>query len=109
MGREQDVKFTIAEKTTVVGTTPQAFTPLPCQEGWLIKYQALGGTLEFLGSTGLFQGLSYPVKAYGSGYLMDVGEALSIDGPAAFYMASGGTTSAIQVIRTLTAGANSTT
>lgn len=102
----RDIFGTIAEKTTVVGTTPQAFVPVANQIGWLIKYQALGGTLEFLGSTGVAGGLSYPVKAYGSGYLMDVGEAIALDGPTAFYMASGGTTSALQVIRTLGSGYN---
>lgn len=105
MGREQDVLGIRAERVTV-GPTPMAFNPIIKQEGWLIKYQVLGGTLEILGSTGIAGGLSFPVQAAGSGYLMDVGEAVSIDGPASFYMASGGTTTSVHVIRTLTAGFN---
>lgn len=104
MGREQDVLGLRTEKIAVGLSAPIEFVPIQGQEGWLLKYQLLGGTLEISGSTGIAQGLSYPVQTWGAGYLMDVGESVSIDGPAKFYMRSAGATSVVHVVRTLTAG-----
>lgn len=109
MGREQDVLGLITERVAVGISLPLAFVPISGQEGWLLKYQVLGGTLEISGSTGFAQGLSFPVQATGAGYLMDVGESIAIDGPARFYMRSAGATSLVHVVRTLTAGYQSTT
>lgn len=106
MGREQDVLGLRTERVAIGLSAPIAFTPMPSQEGWLIKYQVLGGTLEISGTTGIAQGLSFPVQTWGSGYIMDVTESISIDGPASFYLRSAGATSIVNVVRTLTSGFN---
>lgn len=105
MAREQDVLGLVAQRIAV-GPTPLAFSPIRGQEGWLVKYPILGGTLEILGSTSYAGGLSFPIAAAGAGYLMEVGESISVDGPASFYMASAGATSIVHVLRTLTSGYN---
>lgn len=107
MGREQDVLGLRTERVAVGLSAPIAFTPIPTQEGWLIKYPILGGTLEIAGSTGMAGGLSFAVQTWGAGYVMDATESIAIDGPASFYLRSAGATSVVHVVRTLTAGFNS--
>ena len=104
MGREQDVLGLRAERIAIGLSAPIEFTPIYAQEGWLLKYPVVGGTLEIVGSTGIVQGVSFPIQTWGAGYLFEVGESIAIDGPAKFYMRSQGATSVVHVIRTLTSG-----
>jgi hypothetical protein len=104
MGREQDVLGLRTERVAIGLSAPIELTPIATQEGWLLKYPVLGGTLEICGSTGIAQGLSFPVQTWGSGYMMEVGESISVDGPASFYLRSAGATTVVHVVRTLTSG-----
>jgi hypothetical protein len=104
MGREQDVLGLYTQRVAVGLSAPIEFKAIEAQEGWLIKYQTLGGTLEIAGSSGIAQGLSFALQTWGAGYVMDAGESIAIDGPANFYLRSAGATSVVHVVRTLTNG-----
>ena len=58
-----------------------------------VKYLS-GGTLEILGVT---------TQASGTGYLLGVSEALTIGGPATFFLSSTGATSVVAILRSITA------
>ncbi len=114
IAREQDVMGLVTQRIAVGLSSAIELVPIQFQEGWLFKYPVVGGTLEICGSTGIptqftagmtqGQGMTVPVQTWGAGYMVEVGESISIDGPARFYLRSTGATSVIHVIRTLTAG-----
>ena len=118
-----DSIFSLATSRVVVpvGAPLAVFmAPYPGQVGWQVKYYT-GGTLEILQST---TGASFISNSYsapyfsagstqtpqqlanlsGTGYLIGTSEALSLTGPASFYLSSTGATSIAMVIRALSAG-----
>ena len=94
-------------KVPVGATAALLITPFAGQVNCLIKYSS-GGTCEILpaGLTQIALNLFAPVAQpgqtllalSGSGYLLGANEALSIPGPASFYLSSTGATSVLYAI-----------
>lgn len=102
--RDSEVKGFRSERIAIGLSSAIELTGMPFQVAGTIKYAVLGGTLEICGSTGIAQGLSFPVQTWGAGYLMDVGDVINFDGVARFYLRSAGATSVVHVLRGLGAG-----
>lgn len=103
--RDGEIRGLWSQKVIVgSGGTQIEVLPPPGNVWSRIKYPVLGGTLEISGSTGIAQGLSYPVQAVGSGYVMDAGESVNFEGAARFYLRGGGATSIAYVLYGLGTG-----
>lgn len=104
MSRDSDIKGFWSKQVAVGLSAPVEVTGIINQVTGTMKYAVLGGTLEISGSTGIAQGLSYPVQTWGAGYVMDAGEAITFDGAARFYLRSSGATSVVHILYGLGAG-----
>ena len=109
MGRESDI-FGLAGgrlHIPVGATLATLMEPIAGQISWVVKYLS-GGTLEILGATLPTAGSTLSAgdlsTLSGTGYLMGTSEALSIDGPARFYLSSTSATTVITVLRGKTSG-----
>lgn len=103
MGREADIYGIVGERVIVTpGATLARFLfPIAGQNSWIVK-NVDGGTLEILGATigpGRTLPLSDLVSLSGTGYLMGFYEALTIEGPASFYLSCTGSTGTVMLLR----------
>lgn len=104
MTRDAEIKGFWSQQVAVGLSAPIEIVGIPNQVLGILKYQKLGGTLEISGSTGVAQGLSYPVQTWGAGFLLDVGDEITFDGTARFYLRSAGATTVVHVLYGLSAG-----
>lgn len=104
MTRDSEIKAFWSQQVAVGLSSAIEIVGIPNQVLGVLKYQKLGGTLEISGSTGIAQGLSYGVQTWGSGFLLDVGDEVSFDGTARFYLRSAGATSVAHILYGLGAG-----
>jgi hypothetical protein len=104
MTRDSEIKGFWAQRIAVGLSSLIEVTGIPYQVLGVLKYQALGGTLEIVGTTGILQGVSYGVQNWGAGFVLDVGDELTFDGTAKFYLRSAGATSVVHVLYGLGAG-----
>lgn len=95
MAREDDIHSHVGERHVIGLSQIVGVTVLPGQVSTLFKYFS-GGSLEIGGAS----------LTWGSGYLMAVGEALSIDNAATFYLAATGATTIAYSLRGRSAGLN---
>lgn len=112
MGSSSDQIFGITTSILTVppgATNAVLITPGPYVTATLIKY-ASGGSVSIFGNPFQVSGVSSVitgtslVTGFSGSYLLGASEALSIDGPAQFYVAATGTTALISVLQGLTQG-----
>lgn len=108
MARESDIFGLVGGRATIApGATLALFmSPIAGQAAWTVKYLS-GGTLEILGATLPSAGATISaadlVALSGTGYLMGTTEALSLDGPASFYLSALSATTMVTFLRGKTA------